>query len=212
MTVKPNTAKFEHKYLVLELDTYDLRTIVQSPGWPAFKTQMAAWGIVPHLLEMGDEIRGVELGVSWGLNSYMLLENCPNLVMLTGVDHFLSYMDWDRLIDQEEQDHNYTKLLYNMDLMGPRFSLVRESTVNASIDLDNESQDFVFVDADHSMKAVLKDLDHYWPKLKPGGIMAGHDSNLFGVNFAVTSWAKHHGIDPASIETEANSAWWFRKP
>jgi hypothetical protein len=61
------------------------------------------------------------------------------------------------------------------------------------------------------MKAVLKDLDHYWPKLRKGGIMAGHDSNLFGVNFAVTSWAKRRGIDPSTIETEANSAWWFRK-
>lgn len=197
---------------MLELDTYDLRTIVQSPGWPEFKIQMAAFGLIPHFLEMGDSIRGIELGVCWGLNSYTLLESCPNLVSLIGVDHFMSYKDWDRLIDQEEQDHNYTKLLYNMDLMGPRFNLIRESTVNASIDIENESQDFVFVDADHSMKAVLNDLDHYWPKIKSGGMMAGHDSNLFGVNFAVTSWAKHHGIDPASIETAVNSAWWFRKP
>lgn len=197
---------------MLDIDTYDLRTIVQSPGWPEFKMQMAAFGLVSHLLEMGPEIKGIELGVCWGLNSYMLLESCPNLVSLTGVDHFKSYMDWDRQIPQEEQDHNYTKLLYNMDLMGPRFALIRESTVNASIDIENESQDFVFIDADHSMKAVLNDLDHYWPKIKSGGIMSGHDSNLFGVNFAVTSWAKHHGMDPSSIETAANSAWWFRKP
>lgn len=196
---------------MLELDTYDLRTMVLSPGWPEFKKQTASYGMIPHLLDLGDEIRGIELGVCWGVNSYMLLESCPNLVQLTGVDHFKSYKDWDREIPQHEQDHNYTKLLYNMDMLGPRFNLIRESTVNASTDFEPESQDFVFVDADHSMKAVLKDLDHYWPKLKPGGIMAGHDGNLFGVNFAVTSWAKHHGIDPSTINTETNSAWWFRK-
>lgn len=196
---------------MLELDTYDLRTIVQSPGWPQFKTEMAAYGIVPFLLDMGPEIRGVELGVCWGLNSYMLLESCPNLVKLTGVDHFRSYKDWDREIPQHEQDHNYTKLLYNMDVMGPRFTLLRESTVNASIEIENDSQDFIFVDADHSMKAVLKDLDHYWPKLKSGGIMAGHDSNLFGVNFAVTSWAKRKGINTDNIRMVENQCWFFFK-
>lgn len=197
---------------MLEIDSYDLRTIVQSPGWPAFKTQMAAYGLIPILNTKGPDIRGVEIGVCWGLNSYMLLENCPNISHLIGVDHFRSYHDWDREIPQEEQDFNHTKLMYNMDVMGPRFTLVRESSVNASTDIENDSQDFVFVDADHSMKAVLKDLDHYWPKLKHGGIMAGHDGNLFGVNFAVTSWAKNKGIDPSNIATVANQAWWFSKP
>lgn len=37
------------------------------------------------------------------------------------------------------------------------------------------SIDFVFIDADHSLDAVRKDLKSWWPKVCRNGIMAGHD-------------------------------------
>jgi hypothetical protein len=35
--------------------------------------------------------------------------------------------------------------------------------------------DMIYVDARHDYKGVLKDLRDWWPKLREGGIMAGHD-------------------------------------
>jgi len=35
--------------------------------------------------------------------------------------------------------------------------------------------DFIYVDARHDFKGVTLDLELYWPKLKVGGIIAGHD-------------------------------------
>lgn len=35
--------------------------------------------------------------------------------------------------------------------------------------------DFVFIDADHSYDAVMKDITNWRSKVKPGGILAGHD-------------------------------------
>ena len=49
----------------------------------------------------------------------------------------------------------------------------------------NRTVDFVFVDADHSEAAVLRDIEAWWPKLKPTGIMAGHDYNRASVGSAV---------------------------
>ena len=37
------------------------------------------------------------------------------------------------------------------------------------------SLDFIYVDARHDRKGVLQDLVAYWPKLRQGGVMAGHD-------------------------------------
>ena len=85
------------------------------------------------------------------------------------------------------------------------------SSKDAANELADNSFDFVFVDADHSMKSVLADLDNYWPKVRSGGIIAGHDANLFSVNFAVTSWVKRKGIDPTTINMLENQAWYFRK-
>uniref|UniRef100_A0A7S4RA46 Methyltransferase domain-containing protein n=1 Tax=Alexandrium monilatum TaxID=311494 RepID=A0A7S4RA46_9DINO len=39
----------------------------------------------------------------------------------------------------------------------------------------NESADFVFVDAVHDFEHVSKHLELWWPKVKPGGMIAGHD-------------------------------------
>lgn len=33
----------------------------------------------------------------------------------------------------------------------------------------------MYVDARHDRKGVLADLEAWWPKVRPGGILAGHD-------------------------------------
>ena len=40
---------------------------------------------------------------------------------------------------------------------------------------DDESLDFVFIDADHSYDIVIKDISNWYPKVKIGGVIAGHD-------------------------------------
>lgn len=37
------------------------------------------------------------------------------------------------------------------------------------------SVDMVFLDGDHSQEAVTADIEAWWPKLKKGGLMMGHD-------------------------------------
>merc|ERR1712187_57722 len=39
----------------------------------------------------------------------------------------------------------------------------------------DESLDFAYIDARHDRKGVLVDIAAYWPKIKKGGVMAGHD-------------------------------------
>ena len=77
--------------------------------------------------------------------------------------------------------------------------------------LEDEAYDFVFIDGGHSMKQVLADLDSWVPKVRPGGLVAGHDANLFSVNFAVTSWAKAHDIPAKQVRMVANDGWYWRK-
>ena len=42
-------------------------------------------------------------------------------------------------------------------------------------EIKNGSLDFVYVDGDHSYEGVKRDLDDYYPKIKPGGLFCGHD-------------------------------------
>jgi hypothetical protein len=45
----------------------------------------------------------------------------------------------------------------------------------AAAQFEDHSVDFVFIDADHSYESTLKDIQAWLPKIKDGGILAGHD-------------------------------------
>ena len=99
----------------------------------------------------------------------------------------------------------------NLPLLGDRFDFMRMNSQEAAAVLEDDSYDFVFIDGGHSMKQVLADLDSWYPKVRQGGIIAGHDSNLFSVNFAVTSWYKARGWDPSNLKMAPNQAWYWHK-
>lgn len=63
---------------------------------------------------------------------------------------------------------------------------VKQSSVNAAKTFENSSLDFVYIDVDHTYKSVKADIQAWLPKIKSGGIIAGHDYDLAqGVNKAV---------------------------
>jgi hypothetical protein len=51
------------------------------------------------------------------------------------------------------------------------------TSVRAAHLFQPESVDFCFIDADHSYVSVLADLRGWWPKIKPGGSLAGRALN-----------------------------------
>jgi hypothetical protein len=73
----------------------------------------------------------------------------------------------------------------------------------------DESVDFVFLDDNHDTPHVLTELTVWWPKLKPGGILAGHDYDWGSVMKAVTIWSLRYGrvVDHVSARS-----WACQKP
>jgi hypothetical protein len=61
----------------------------------------------------------------------------------------------------------------------------------------DEYFDFIYIDADHSYDSVLSNLNTALPKLKPFGILSGHDYNAQqfpGLVDAVNKFCKHNGL------------------
>lgn len=71
-----------------------------------------------------------------------------------------------------------------------------------------EKMDFVYIDANHTYEYVKRDIEHHYPLLKEGGMLAGHDfSNFNGVRKAVNEFSKNTGLRVFTEEED----WWMYK-
>jgi predicted O-methyltransferase YrrM len=76
---------------------------------------------------------------------------------------------------------------------------------------EDSGVDFVFIDADHSYDAVVKDINAWYPKVRAGGILAGHDYYplMFeGVVKAVNEFTQSNGYE---LNVERGTVWWITK-
>ena len=72
---------------------------------------------------------------------------------------------------------------------------IKSPSVEAAKLYSNTSLDFVFIDANHVYEAVIDDLHAWYPKVKVGGIIAGHDYyNDPGVKRAVDEFFGEENI------------------
>lgn len=64
------------------------------------------------------------------------------------------------------------RLLFAADVVA---ALVRAPSVAGAAMLGGSPLDFVFIDADHTHESLLADLRAWWPLVRSGGVIAGHD-------------------------------------
>lgn len=139
--------------------------------------------------------RGAELGVGSGMLFGRLLNECPGLFLL-GVDTFL------------KPDRASRVAAIASGFRG-RCRLHHCTTVEGAGRVEDESLDFVFIDAGHSYSAVRADIDAWWPKVKRGGWFGGHDYHELhpGVIKAVTE----RFSDNRGLVLEPFAVWWVRR-
>ena len=113
--------------------------------------------------KFNDGSQFVELGVWYGRSAaFMAVEivNSGKLITLDVVDNFL-----------KSPIEKSTKSLVQFDFV----KIIQNNTAEQAKYYRNESLDFVFVDADHSAHGVSMDIMAWLPKVKKGGVLAGHD-------------------------------------
>jgi len=79
-------------------------------------------------------------------------------------------------------------------------------------DIPDNSIDFLFIDADHRYTQFKKDLKNWYPKIKQGGVISGHDCNGSGWKEeyleqdaeTIGNKAIHHGVNKALVEEFGN--------
>jgi hypothetical protein len=90
----------------------------------------------------------------------------------------------------EDPDFIYNLFLNNVNRVDYPKNILRMDTFQASELFDNNSLDFVYIDTAHEYDHVAKEILAWYPKVKVGGYLAGHDIYFPGVNQAVGEYAK----------------------
>lgn len=151
-----------------------------------FWTNIHGWddGISPvyqHMVaEAEDGMHFVEVGAWKGRSSaFMAVEiaNSGKQIKFDCVDTWKG--------DPNEQGHMedyhvktdtlFEHFIENMKPVEGYYNPIRATSLEASKLYEDNSLDFVFIDAAHDYDNVKADLAAWFPKVKEGGILAGHD-------------------------------------
>eukprot|EP00927_Polykrikos_kofoidii_P062339 TRINITY_DN57147_c0_g1_i1.p1 TRINITY_DN57147_c0_g1~~TRINITY_DN57147_c0_g1_i1.p1 ORF type:complete len:256 (-),score=35.40 TRINITY_DN57147_c0_g1_i1:105-872(-) len=135
-----------------------------------------------ELRRLGLRGPGVELGAQRGLFTAQVLEGWRQAAWFVMIDVWkpqrnyhdsanvpmrkhLSIMAYARAVADELEKRGRASYV----------SLCRNTTIRCARLFEDASLDFVYVDARHDRQSVLQDLQTYWPKIREGGVFAGHD-------------------------------------
>lgn len=140
--------------------------------------------------------RFVEVGAYKGRSTCYLAER----IRETGLDVCFDVVD--TFVGDPHVGHGdlWVDFAANLERAGLLSTLTvhRCLSVDAAAAFADQAADFVFIDAAHSFDAVSRDLAAWWPKLRPGGLIAGHDyTHGPEVKAAVDAFVAAHGLDPA---------------
>ncbi len=166
-------------------------------------------------------IHGAEIGVFKGRLATYLLGHRTDL-HLTLVDswraadpngRYAGTQDGVAKLSQAQMDAVRALALRSTEFASDRRAELRADSLVAAALVADRSLDFVFIDADHSYEGVREDILAWTPKLKPGGLLCGHDidcrSREWGVRRAVEEAAAAIG---APFEIDADHTWFIRLP
>jgi len=152
-----------------------------------------------------DRLIGAEVGVADGLTSKKLLDSFPNLFLLM-VDSYL-WGERSQRIWQEGLEHSKS---FTDEFSNRRILMISPSIVGATV-ISDQSLDFAYIDANHTYKCCHEDLICWVPKVKIGGVLAGHDygtkrdyNGRWGVKKAVDEFCEKSGFE---LKTEGGFLW-----
>ena len=164
---------------------------------------------------------GVEVGVFEGYFTCFLLESWRGnkLIAVDPWRHFSSGYKDDCNQGQAAMDKLFAETQGRLAQFGARAEIWRNLSDEAAARCPDASLDFAYIDAQHHYAAVKEDLALWWPKLKPGGMFAGHDYmdgsfsfGEFGVKSAVDEFVREHGLKLYVTGEQDSPSWFFFKP
>ncbi len=173
--------------------------------------------VLIRLLKDRPHAVGAEIGVNFGETFVQLLRGLPNLELIYAVDPWCAYPEYKRVLaeakwrTQEAFDEVFKRFLTRILPLAHRVSILRAFSTAAARVLRDGSLDFVFIDGNHSYEYVRDDIAAWAPKVKQGGLIAGHD--YLAHPKSGENWGVIEAVNERfpNVHTEPHHVWWVEK-
>jgi predicted O-methyltransferase YrrM len=150
----------------------------------------------------GDQkIVGLELGTHYGCLTKSILSECQNVKLYT-VDPW-SHQDgnlFEAARPQDDMDKMRAHAENALKEYGDRVKILPMTSDQAFKEID-EQLDFVWIDGDHTISTVKRDIMNGINAVKPGGILGGHD-------YATVKQAIDETLGGFDIHQGHDLTWW----
>ena len=126
--------------------------------------------------ELGYKV-GAEIGTDQGLYAEYMLKTIPNLV-LHCIDPWMAsaYEKGAQPESYEDQKFFTDRFNETVQRLDPYNAIIHRNTSEEALrQFEDNSLDFVYIDGNHDFLNVTFDIHHWLKKVRPGGILAGHD-------------------------------------
>ena len=157
-----------------------------------------------HLFELVRKLgKGAEIGVQNGFNANSIFK------YWTGKIYLIDY--WE----------NPEELTHCLELnTGLNYEVINGDSVLMAENIHDLSLDWVYIDAGHSYEEVKADFNAWFPKVRKGGIISGHDygiNDCIGVKEFIDEYMKLNPEVEMKFTTDdyyeglEYQTWWFIK-
>jgi len=116
--------------------------------------------------------KGAEIGTAGGKFAEIICSSSPS-VHLYCVDAYAIYNGYRDYTRTEQMTKMHTESHERLKKYNVEF--VEQFSMDALNHFEDNSLDFVYIDANHEWPFVTQDIYYWSKKVRPGGIVAGHD-------------------------------------
>ena len=149
----------------------------------------------------------VEIGTHTGRHAEMMLKHWSGIDKLYLVDLWTAYKDFP-IQKWHDQDFDIVRSKFARN---EKVKIIREDSMKAANQFTDGSLDFVYIDAAHDYDSVKKDVLAWMPKVKKGGIIAGHDYDYFNTPTVRQAIDEVFGVENIHTGKNFNTIqdWWI---
>ena len=172
---------------------FDLQNADVLTKWPS-PTPWLKDRFSDFLEAMPHNVVAAEVGVQrGGFAAFMLRVASPKKLYLIDCWEHQNpsvYDDPEANVENWEQNRYYQETR-NRFIGDRRVVIMKNYSQDAAAKFADESLDWVYIDANHGYQSAKEDLALWWPKVKKGGFLSGHDyivRESFGVVQAVNEF------------------------